>query len=517
MTLTIAQNLHVQGIDRMKYLLSTLIFVLSSAFSFVQAQTITAPTLGSPNWASDHLELPVYFAGTGDLNLSVTDATCPVQLSAKTITLPLATVIFIAPKGRSNCVFTIYAQNDQGDDAKWKLEVSATGDTGFNVVVNATGTRDPVADPQFAGIASVDVHGGWGDLRVDGNVRLDSALNPDGKLALQYQDSKLQLADDSGARDHPAGDVGRGLYFSQGLGLPIGQFSLGVALPFGQTIRIGAGWRGEYACGQVSSDINFTDPIFALQAGANGARASLSYRPSASEKWGFGLEYRNADWFFGATATEARGSAEVRGFSLVDGLGWVLLKASAGYDGTNFTTRGQADSENFGIGWDYNASNPNVYLEGRLFDLGFLSELRFGASITYSNTPGYVRVQAIYNSDGMLEIALAGTINTAKVIGASGGISYSLPLEGRLTVGLGFDIPDVTYRSNYALTGKLSYGTGGFLISLEMNALIFNPSQFTATLKITQWSFIGVNPPIPTVRFVDSGYTAPIIFSSPCN
>jgi hypothetical protein len=501
----------------MKYFLLILIFVLSSGFLCAQAQTITAPTLGEPNWASDHLELPVYFAGTGDLNLAVTDATCPVQLTAKTITLPVATVIYVAPKGRSNCIFNLYAQNDQGDDAKWKLEVSAVGDTGFSVVVNASGTRDPSATPAYDGKASVDVHGGWGALRVDGNVRLDAALNPDGNLLLQYQDSRLQLADDSGARDHPAGDVGRGLYFAQGLGLLIGQFSLGVALPFGQTIRIGAGWRGEYACGQVSTDINFTDPIFAVQVGANGARGSLSYRPNAGEKWGFGLEYRNADWFFGATATEARGSADVRGFSLVDGLGWVLLKASAGYDGTNFTTRGQADSENFGIGWDYNASNPNVYLEGRLFDLGFLSELRLGASITYSNTPGYVRVEAIYDNDGMLEVALAGSINTAKIIGISGRFSYSLPLEGRLTVGLGFDIPDVTYRSNYALTGKLSYGMGGFLIALEVNALIFNPSQFKATLSITQWSFIGVNPPTPTVRFVDNSYTLPVNFSSPCN
>lgn len=501
----------------MKYFFLTLIFVLSSGFLPAQAQTITAPTLGEPNWGNDHLKLPVFFDGTGDLSLSVTDATCPVQLSAKTITLPLATMIFIAPKGRIGCVFTIYAQNDQGDDAKWKLEVSAVGDTGFSVVVKAEGTRDPSATPEIDGKASVDVHGGWGALRVDGNVRLDAALNPDGNLLLQYQDSRLQLADDSGARDHPAGDVGRGLYFSQGLGLPVGQFSLGLAVPFGQTIRIGAGWRGEYACGQVSSDINFSDPIFALQAGASGARASLSYRPSASEKWGFGLEYRNADWYFNATATETRAAAEVRGFSLLDGLGWVLVKASAGYDGTNFTSRGKADSENFGIAWDYNASNPNVYLEGRLFDLGFLTELRLGASITLSNTPGYVRVEAIYDSDGMLEIALGSSINTATVIGVSGRISYSLPLEGRLTVGLGFDITDVTFRSNYALTGKLSYGTGGFLIALEVNALIFNPSQFKATLSITQWSFIGVNPPTPSVRFVDSAYTTPVIFSSPCN
>jgi hypothetical protein len=501
----------------MKYFLFTLIFVLSNGLARVEAQAITAPTLGSPNWANDHLELPVFFAGTGDLSLAVTDATCPVQLSAKTITLPVATVIYLAPKGHSSCVFTIYAQTDQGDDAKWKLEVSATGDTGFSVVVNASGTRDPSATPEFDGKASLDVHGGWGALRVDGNVRLDAALNPDGNLLLQYQDSRLQLADDSGARDHPAGDVGRGLYFAQGLGLPIGQLSLGVALPFGQTIRIGAGWRGEYACGQVSSDINFTDPIFAVQAGASGARGSLSYRPNAGEKWGFGFEYRNADWFFGAIATEARAAAEVRGFSLVDNLGWLLLKASAGYDGTNFTTKGKADTNDFGINWDYNASNPNVYLEYRLFDLAFLSELRFGASITLSNTPGYVRVEAIYASDGMLEVSLAGTLNTATVIGVSGRISYSLSLEGRLTVGLGFDITDVTYRSNYALTGKLSYGTGGFLVALEVSALIFNPSQFKATLSISQWSFIGVNPPTPTVRFVDAGYTPPIIFSSPCN
>ncbi len=501
----------------MKYFFLTLIFVLSSGFLRAEAQTITAPTLGAPNWGNDHLELPIYFAGTGDLSLSVTDATCPVQLSAKTITLPLATVIFIAPKGRSNCIFTINAQNDQGDDAKWKLEVSAVGDTGFSVVVNAAGSRDPSATPAYDGKASVDVHGGWGALRVDGNVRLDAALNPDGNLLLQYEDSRLQLSDDSGAQNHPAGDVGRGLYFAQGLGLPFGQFSLGVAVPFGQTVRVGAGWRGEYACGQISTDINFSDPIFAVQAGASGARASLSYRPNAGEKWGFGLEYQNADWYFNASASEARGSAEVRGFSLLDGLGWVLVKAKAGYDGTNFTTAGKADSENFGIRWDYNASNPNIYLEGRLFDLGFLSELRLGASITYSNTPGYVRVEAIYNSDGMLEVALAGTINTAKIIGVSGGISYSLPLEGRLTVGLGFDITDVTYRSNYALTGKLSYGTGGFLIALEVSALIFNPSQFKAALSISQWSFIGVNPPTPTVRFVDSGYTVPITFISPCN
>jgi hypothetical protein len=143
--------------------------------------------------------------------------------------------------------------------------------------------------------------------------------------------------------------------------------------------------------------------------------------------------------------------------------------------------------------------------------------LRLGASITLSNTPGYVRVEAIYNPDGNLEIALGTSINTATIIGVTGRVSYSLPLEGRLSFGLGFDIPDVTYRSNYALTGKLSYGTGGFLVALEVNALIFNPSQFKATLSITQWSFIGVNPPTPTVRFVDAGYTAPVIFSSPCN
>jgi hypothetical protein len=510
----------------MKYFLFTLIFVLSSGiFSLVQAQTIEAPKLGNPSWANDHLELPISFVGTGDLSLTVSDTTCPVQLAAKTVTLPASTMLYIAPKGRSNCIFNLSAQNDQGDDGKWKLEVGATGDTGFSVVVNAVGTRDPAASSEFSGNGSVDVHGGWGALRVDGNLRLDSALNPDGKLLLQYEDSQVQLSDDSGARDHPAGDVGRGLYFSQGLGLPIGQFSLGLAVPFslgppvtfGQALRVGAGWRGEYACGQISSDINFTDPIIAAQAGAMGARASLSYRPSATEKWGFGLEYRNADWFFGANASEARGSAEVRGFSLVDGLGWVLLKASAGYDGTNFTTRGKADSENFGIQWDYNASNPNVFLEGRLFDLFFLSELRLGASITYSNTPGYVRVEAIYDNDGMLEISLAGTINTAKVIGVSGHLTYSFPLEGRLSLGVGFEIPDVTLRSNYALTGKVSYGTGGFLISLEVNALLFHPSAFTATLSLTQWSFIGVTPPTPTVRFVESNYTTPVTFSSPCN
>jgi hypothetical protein len=440
-----------------------------------------------------------------------------VQLAVKTITLPVATMLYIAPKGRSSCVFNLTAQNDQGDDGKWKLEVSAIGDTGFSVVVKATGTRDPSATPAYDGNGSVEVHGGWGALRVDGDVRLDAALKPDGKLLVQYEDSRVQLADDSGAQDHPAGDVGRGLYFSQGLGLPIGQFSLGLAVPFGQTVRVGAGWRGENACAQVSTDIIFSDPIFAVQAGASSVRGSLSYRPNAGEKWGFGLEYRNADWFLGANATEARAQADLRGFSLVDGLGWVLVKASAGYDGTNFTTKGQADSENFGIGWDYNASNPNVYLEGRLFDLAFISELRLGASITYSNTPGYVRVEAIYDNDGMLEVSLAGTLNTAKIIGVTGLVTYSFPLEGRLTVGLGFDIPDVTFRSNYALTGKLSYGTGGFLISLEMNALIFNPSQFKATLSISQWAFIGVTPPTPTVRFVESSYTPPITFSSPCN
>jgi hypothetical protein len=195
----------------------------------------------------------------------------------------------------------------------------------------------------------------------------------------------------------------------------------------------------------------------------------------------------------------------------------VLLKAKAGYDGTNFTTAGKADTNDFGINWDYNASNSNVYLEYRLFDLAFISELRFGASVTLSNAPGFVRVEAIYSNDGMLEVSLAGTLNTAAIIGVTGRVSYSLPLEGRLMVGLGFDIPDVTYRSNYALTGKLSYGTGGFLVALEVNALIFNPGQFIATLSISQWSFIGVNPPTPTVRFVEEGYTAPVIFSAPCN
>ncbi len=502
----------------MKHFLFTLIFVLSSGiFALTQAQTITAPTLGNPNWMGDHLELAISFVGTGDLSLGVSDATCPVQLAAKTVTLPALTMLYIAPKGRSSCLFNLTAQDDQGNDGKWKLEVGAVGDTGFSVVVNATGTRDPAASSEFSGNGSVDVQGGWGALRVDGNVRLDASLNPDGKLLVQYEDSRVQLTDDSGARDHPAGDVGRGLYFSQGLGLPIGQFSLGLALPFGQAVRVGAGWRGEYACGQVSTDINFSDPIFAVQAGAMGARASVSYRPSASEKWGFGLEYRNADWLLSASASEARASAEVRGFSIVDGLGWVLVKASAGYDGTNFSTSGKADTNDFGILWDYNAFNPNVFLEYRLFDLPFLSELRLGASITYSNTPGYVRVEAIYGNDGMLEIGLAGTLNTAMIIGVSGHLTYSLPLEGRLTLGLGFEIPDVTFRSKYMLTGKVSYGTGGFLISLEVGALLFHPSAFTATLKLTQWSFIGVTPPTPTVRFVESSYTPPSTFSSPCN
>ena len=505
----------------MKHLLLTMIFAFSSGFlSLVTAQTIETPMLGIPSWVNDHLELLVSFSGTGDLSLSITDATCPVQLAAKTITLPTSTTLFIAPKGRSSCLFNLAVQNDQGDDAKWKLEISAVGDTGFSLVVKAIGSRDPSATPEFGAKGSVDVHGGWGALRVDGTVQIDSStLMPDGNLLLQYEDSRLQLADDSGARDHPAGDIGRGLYFLQGFGISsVGQFALGLAIPFGQTVRVGAGWRGEYACGQISTDLNFSDPIFAVQAGAQGARASLSYRPNAGEKWGFGLEYRNADWYFNATATEARGSAEVRGFTMIDGLGWGILKAKAGYDGTKFTTSGNADSNDFGIRWEYNATNPNVFLEYRLFDLlPFLSELRLGTNFTYSATPGYVRLEAIYD-DGAFEIGLVGKINTARAIGVSGRFLYSLPLEGRLTLGVKFDVPDVTYRSSYALSGIVNYGTGGWLISLEAGiSSIFHPSAFVASLSITNWSFIGVTPPTPTVRFVDSTYTPTLNFSSPCN
>jgi hypothetical protein len=504
----------------MKRLLSTLIIVLLSGFySPGAAQTIEAPTLGSLSWASDHLELPIGFKGTGDLSLSVSEATCPVQLLSKTMTLPAWNTLFIAPKGRSNCLFVLAAQNDGGDDAKWRLEVGATGDTGFSVVVKAAGSRDPSVTPNYSGAGSVGVHGGWGALRVDGTVRINSSdFLPDGNILLQYQDSRLQLADDSGARDHPAGDVGRGLYFAQGLSTPIGYFDAGAALPFGQNLRVGAGWRGEYACGQVSTDISFADPIFAVQAGAQGIRGSLSYRPNATEKWGFGLEYRSADWIFKALATEARGSAEASGFSILDGLGWIFLKsAKANYDGANFTTTGKLDINEFGIVWDYNATNPNIFLEYRLFDLGFISELRLGADITYSNTPGYARIEAIYD-DGALEFGLASKINTASIIGVSGYLKYSLPLEGRLTLGVKFEVPDVSFRSNYTVAGILNYGSSGWLVSLELGvSSIFRPNAFIASLSLTNWSFIGVAPPIPNVRFVPSDYAPPIVFSSPCN
>jgi hypothetical protein len=283
-------------------------------------------------------------------------------------------------------------------------------------------------------------------------------------------------------------------------------------------VRFGAGFRTSYACGEASLNLNLADPILALQVGYAGARASVSYRPEATEQWGFGVSFRNSDLWLEVNASELKGEAKVEAFTADTALGWILVKARAAFDGTTFTSSGTADSQGFGVRWVYD-SNPFVALEARFYDLAFLREVRVGATVSFSATPGFVRLEGIYGPDGALEVSLGGTLNTALTFGAFGRVQYTLPLEGRLTAGLGFEAADVRLRSNYLLNALLRYGhPSGWLLTLELQTQIFRWNGLTLTLSITGWTYIAVEPPTPIVRFAALETSlAPFVLPSPCD
>jgi hypothetical protein len=489
--------------------LATAIVVTVIGFCPVMAQLKLEPPIAS----GDRVEIGLVLKQTGPLQLAVTGS-CPASVTPAQFIGPGRVVLSIIPKGFSACLVTLAVSDAAGTQTAYRLEIASPGEGGFSVIVTGNGAFDPAGAPSLSGDAGLRIVGGWGDLHLDGEATLASDGTYDGRVDARYQGFRALLANSFGAPLHPAGDAGRGLYLSQDL--PLG-FTLAWARPFSAPMRFGLGFSTPYVCVGGSLDILAQDPIFSAQGGYDQFYGSVQLRPqagtalgsSASSVLSFAGELRNApDYRFNFGGTDK--SAYLEGFGFVDDtpFGGLSLRARADLNATGFSTGGLFFTRELGFEWRTDAFG-GTFLRGEYRWLkpipDVLEQLRFGATATFSDTPGHLDLDSVWLSGDPVELRLGVSTgsDTQFRIGARAGVTYREVFGGPFTVALDVSTTDVRFYNRYNANLKVSYASfDGWLITLEVVTPITNPSTATVRLGLSDWFFVPVDPPAPDVRIL---------------
>ncbi len=513
----------------MKYIrLTTLLASLVFPYAYVQAQTSNANTvqIEQTKVVSGHLETALYFAEGGELSLSVSASTCPAKMGASTVVAPARAILYVQLQGNHACLVTLDVGNAAGNSVSHKFEIGASGEEGINLILKGNGGFAPANSPLFSGDTSVELFGGYGDLHLDGKASLGVDSPIDARLLLQYQDTRLFLADSNGwpityAGGAVAGDVGPGIYASQ----DIGWFRVGAAYPFtaqpfGQP-RLGIGVKLPYVCANTSTNIWLADPIVALEVGYGNFLLGGQFRPSHPDtNWNYNAAYKDLSWEVNLNGTEHDASTNFSGYVNETPFGWLTLAGTANLSSTGISGTAALDSLNFGLAWrGDSASGQQFSIEGRLYDLipDVLLELDAGANITFSAQPGLAYIGSLWKFSEPLKLDTKFSVDTDFKIGSNIALSYTVPFEGLLSLAAELNSTNLRVADTIYGGFKINYASPiGFQTSLELLMPFTNPSGIVINLKLASWSFISSPPPAPSVREVAVDYSPPAVSLVPC-
>jgi hypothetical protein len=486
--------------------LATAFFLAVIGCGPVMAQLRLEPAVAS----GDRVEIGLVLEQTGPLQLAVSGS-CPATITPAQFDGPGRVRLSVTPKGYDACLVTLVVTDAAGVQTTYRLEVDSPGEAGFSVILTGNGAFDPAGAPSLSGDAGVRVAGGWGDLHLDASGSVLSDGTFDGRVDARYQGFRALLADSFGAPLHPAGDAGRGLYLSQDV--PLG-FTLAWGRPFQAPMRFGLGWSSPYVCAGASLDILAQDPIFSAQGGYDQFYGSVQVRPNAGTALGssnssilsFAGELRNApDYRFNFGGTDKSVYLEGFGFVSDTPVGGLSLRARADLNATGFSTGGLFFSRELGFEWRTDASG-GTFVRGEYRFLKpipeVLEELRFGATATFSAAPGHLDLDSVWLGDPMeLRFGLSAGSDTQFRIGGRAGLTYHDVFGGPFTVALDVSTTDVRFYNRYNADLKVSYASfDGWLVTLEIVSPITNPSAATVKLGLSNWFFVPIDPPEPSVR-----------------
>lgn len=498
----------------MRRSLATAIFWVVIGCSPVMAQLSLEPPVAS----NDRVEIGLVLGQSGPLQLAVAGSTCPATLNQAQLEGPGRATLTVVTKGYSACTVMLLVTDASGAQTAYRIAVEAPGDAGFSVILSGNGAYDPAGSPSFGGDAGVRVAGGWGDLHLDGALTYSPDASFDGTADLRFQGFRALLANSFGALLHVAGDAGRGLYLSQDL--PFG-FEIGWARPFQAAMRVGAGWNSPYVCVGSSLNILGQDPIISAQGGYDQFHGSLQVRPQAETALGvsganvltYAGEVRNApDYKLSFGGTDKSFYLEGIGFVADTPFGGLSLRARTDIDATGFSTGGLFFTREATLEWRTDAFG-GTFVRGEYCILkpipDVLEQLRFGATGTFSPTPGHLDVDSVWLRDPVeLRFGLSAGSDTQFRIGARAGVTYRDVFGGPFTVALDVTTTDVRFYNRYTADLKLTYSSfDGWLVILEVVSPITNPAAATVKLGLSSWFYVPVDPPTPDVRVLSNQET----------
>lgn len=507
----------------MRRSLATAILFAAIGFCPVMAQLNLEPPVAS----GDRVEIGVVFAQSGPLQLAASGS-CPATVSPAQLEGPGKATLSVVTKGYGSCLVTLAVTDASGAQNAYRLEIDSPGESGFSVILTGNGAFDPAGSPSLGGDANLRVVGGWGDLHLEGSASVAADGTIDGRVDARYQGFRALLADASGAPLHPAGDAGRGLYLSQDL--PLG-FTLAWARPFQAAMRFGLGWASPYVCLGSSLDILARDPIFSAQGGYDQFHGSIQYRPQAGIAPGsssasiltFTGEVRNApDYRFSFGGTDKSFYLEGFGFVSETPFGGLSLRARTDLDATGFSTGGLLFTRELGLEWRTDAFG-GTFIHGEYRFLkpipDVLEQLRFGATATFSDAPGHLDVDSVWLSGDPLELrfGLSAGSDTQFRIGARFGATYRATLDGSFNLALDLSTTDVRFYNRYNADLKLIYASySGWQVIFEVITPITNPAAATVRLSLSDWFFVPIDPPAPSVRTLAPNEAPPEVAPSGC-